>query len=96
MGSTQTKDGTSIKLLKIRPAQAHDKASNTVQNKAISFHTKIKSEVVSDAISGKIVQFAGMNLCANIGDPKSFSGVFRTTIISDRKQIVVHTSHRPV
>ena len=45
LGSTQTKDGTSIKELKIRLAQAHSALTRLAmlwKNNAISFATKIK------------------------------------------------------
>ena len=45
LGSTQIKDGTSIKIVKIRLAHAYSamtKLSNATEYKAISFPTKVK------------------------------------------------------
>ena len=45
VGSTQTKDGTSLKEVKIRLAQAHSTMTRlavTMEKSAISFPTKIK------------------------------------------------------
>ena len=51
-------------------------------------------EVVSDVIFGMIDQDVGMDVCANSGDSRlkpleaSFLAIFRTSITSDRKNIV--------
>ena len=52
-------------------------------------------EVVSDVISGTVDQDVGMDVCANFGDSRlkrsemSFSALFRKSITSDRKYIVM-------
>ena len=52
-------------------------------------------EVVSDVISSTVNQDVGRDLCANFGDSRlkpseaSFSALFRTSITSDRKYIVI-------
>ena len=50
--------------------------------------------VVSDVISGKADEDVGLDVCGNFGDSRlkssdaSFSAVFRTSITSERKNIV--------
>ena len=54
-----------------------------------------QSEVVSDVISGMTCQDVGLDACANLGDSSlkpseaSFSALFRTSITSDRKHVVM-------
>ena len=59
------------------------------------FCGSFRPEVVSDVIYGMADQDVGMDVCANFGDSRlkpseaSFPALFRTSITSDRKYVVM-------